>query len=490
MNMKKTLLTIMLAAAFANAVAQDNPRMTSMDLSASELAHYMAPGWNLGNTLEGGSSANVFTNDGGVDAETSWQGTKTTQQLLTLIKEKGFNSIRIPTAWVMGHLTDKATMAIDAAWMARVKEIVDYAISANLIVIINDHWDGGWLEHDGFTTGANVEEMKEQLRLLWTNIADEFKDYDERLIFAGLNEPMVGGASPNAIGTTLSDNDAFVSRLIDYEQTFIDAVRATGGNNAKRVLVVQGPKTEIALSNSSFDITRLSDTATGRLMFEIHHYDPYQFCLMAEDADWGINYDQLQFYVEGYTPTLYDETSYREVTTSVLNDIKNNFQALKTNFVDKGYPVIVGEYGANHKNSPYSDVTFEQASHDNSIQYWYNICTQYAYEAGCVPFAWDVNNTSYPRMTIFDRSTNAVLDTSIYDGIMQGDTNARTAFNAIYPEPSQTSGIDNAASFSDGAATPVYDISGRKVGDVSETLSQSVLAPGIYIHNGQKIFVR
>lgn len=277
MTFKIKLIAVGLALCSLHAKAQDNPRILTTDLTASELAHYMAPGWNLGNTLEAGNSSTIFTNNGGTGTETSWQGTRTTQQLISFIKQKGFNSVRIPTSWVMGHITDQSNMTIDAAWLARVKEIVDYCINADLYVVLNDHWDGGWLEYDGFTTGANVYAKKEQLRKLWTNIANAFKNYDERLIFAGLNEPGVGGASPQASGSLIfnqySDNTTeqqnFASRLLEYEQVFIDTVRATGDNNANRVLVVQGPSTSLTRTYNYYDVTRLTDSASKRLMVEV-----------------------------------------------------------------------------------------------------------------------------------------------------------------------------------------------------------------------------
>ena len=145
------------------------------------------------------------------------------------------------------------------------------------------------MEHDAFTSGANVAEHKEMFRKLWTNIAKEFKTYDQRVLFAALNEPGVGGASPQVQGDMLApDSKEFADRLLAYEQVFIDAVRATGGNNASRVLIVQTPKTEIDLAaKDSYDITRLKDKVKNCLMAEVHFYDPYIFTLMDKDADWG-----------------------------------------------------------------------------------------------------------------------------------------------------------------------------------------------------------
>lgn len=491
MIMRKLLITLLVSAAAMGALAQDNPRVSTMDLTASELAHYMAPGWNLGNTLEAGSNANVFTDNGGLSTETLWQGAKTSQDIINLVKENGFKSVRIPTAWVMGHIADRESMAIDEAWLNRVKEIVDYCINANLYVVLNDHWDGGWLEYDGFTTGADVAAKKEQLRKLWTNIATAFRDYDERLVFAGLNEPGVGGASPQASGQLIfnqygNDNaenlSAFVNRLIDYEQVFIDAVRATGGNNAKRVLVVQGPSTNIVRTNNTFDVSRLVDAADHRLMVEVHHYDPYRFCGMTSDQSYG----SMWYYWYGHTPPR--ASSSRVAPQSEQEGIQTNFNNLKRNFVDKGYPVIVGEYGASHRTL--TAAQGNQAKHDESIQYWYNFSTDYAMRAGCIPFAWDVNGLTRPVSTIFNRSALTISDQNIYDGIFQGAQSAATAYAAIYPEPSAATVITAVRQPGTVSPSVVYDLSGRRVATLSGTMSLPSLPKGVYIYRGEKIVVK
>mgnify|MGYP001943308809 FL=1 len=455
-----------------------------MGLTASELAHYMAPGWNLGNTLEAGDKAHIFTNNGGVGTETAWQSTRTTREFINFLKQSGFNSVRLPVSWVMGHIADRSAMTIDEAWLARVREIVDYCIEANLYVVLNDHWDGGWLEYDGFTTGADVAAKKEQLHKLWTNIANAFKDYDERLLFAGFNEPGVGGASPEASGSLMfdqyTDNDKlkdFVSRLLEYEQVFIDAVRATGGNNSNRVLVVQGPSTNIGRTNTYYDITKLTDSADKRLMLEIHHYDPFQFCGMAEDADWG----KVWYYWEGHTPKR--AAADRIAPDAQRTAIQAGMQKLKTNFVDKGYPVILGEYGCNHKTL--APTVGTQDKHDESVKYWYTFSTQYAYEAGVIPFAWDTNNLGRPNMTVFNRSAVSINDHTVYDGIIDGDKAGRAAYQTIYPQPSASSGVAGLETVSD-APTVVYDLGGRTVARNVSDLNDLDLCKGIYIFKGGK----
>lgn len=154
--------------------------------------------------------------------------------------------------------------------MKRVKEVVDYCIKDGLYVIINQHWDGGWIEHNGMTANADIKTTKAQLTKIWTQIADNFKTYDEHLLFAGMNEPGVGAGEGDIIGVADMSN-----RIAEYEQTFIEAVRATGGNNAKRVLIVQGPNTDIDKFVANNYMSKIHDSATDRLMVEVHFYDPY-----------------------------------------------------------------------------------------------------------------------------------------------------------------------------------------------------------------------
>ena len=274
-----------------------------MNLSAAEVAKLMCPGWNLGNTMEGGSNSNNWKN-AGTSGETSWQGTLTTQQIIDMVKAQGFKSVRIPCAWVMGHITDEANCTIDPAWMKRVKEVVGYCLSSGLYVIINQHWDGGWIEHDGFTANTDVNAKTAQLTKIWTQIATEFRDYDEHLLFGGLNEPGVGGKATDD-GAIISA-DKMADRLVTYENAFIQAVRATGGNNAQRVLIVQGPNTNIDNTCDNNYISRIADTATHRLMMEVHFYDPYQFTGLEADADWG-----KMFYYWGKTTPAPTPTAQR-----------------------------------------------------------------------------------------------------------------------------------------------------------------------------------
>lgn len=356
----------------------------NMDRTAKELAKAMYPGWNLGNTMEAGDMANNFTNAGGLGAETAWQSTQTTKALIDFVKAQGFKSVRIPTSWVMGHITDAENMTIDPAWLARVKEIVDYCISDGLYVFINDHWDGGWIEVEGFSkTSSSYEAVDEtiiaekvnKLKKLWTNIATYFKDYNEYLMFAGLNEPF---QEYSLFSTRHSELTPILER---YNQAFVDAVRATGGNNAKRVLIVQGPSTNISSTVNYFNMP--TDTENGKLMVEVHYYEPWDFCGSNATKDW--NADAL---------------------------VKTSFESLKTKFVDHDIPVVIGEYGANWQENT--------ESHNDAIRRFFKSVVENAGNCGIVPFAWDINVVSYPNMSIINRTGLSVWNTPAMTGITEG----------------------------------------------------------------------
>ena len=182
-----------------------NTSLFSQLPTAQQVARHMKVGWNLGNTLEA------------ICGENAWGNPATIQKLIDSVKAAGFDAVRLPC--VRGCHTTNGV--INATWFARVKEVVDYCINDSIYMIINIHWHGGWLENN-VTTSAQAAVNAKQ-KNYWTQIAKYFKDYDEHLLFANANEPNVSDA-------------AGMSVLLSYHQTFIDAVRATGGNNTMGIL--------------------------------------------------------------------------------------------------------------------------------------------------------------------------------------------------------------------------------------------------------------
>ena len=341
--------------------------------TAQEVAEKMGIGWNMGNTLEA------------ICGETDWGGAYTTQKLIDSVKAAGFNSVRLPCAWFC-H-SDTVTCEIDSDWIARVKEVVDYCIKDSLYTILNMHWDTGWLENRINETDKN--KVNERLGIYWTQIANYFEEYDEHLIFAGANEPNVD----DAVGMSI---------LYSYYRTFIDAVRVTGGNNSSRILIIQGPSTDIEKTNELMN-SLPDDYIQDHLMVEIHYYTPFQFTLMNEDTDWG---NMFYYWGKGCHSV---SDSKRNATWGEEPDVDKFFGLMKTKFVDRGIPVILGEFGAFKRViSPPS----EQELHNTSVEYYYKYVVKSSIINGLIPFCWDVN------MGLFDRSKGSILDKGVIDAIM------------------------------------------------------------------------
>lgn len=446
--MKRLLLTVTTLLSLFTVHAQ-----TGLDKSAQEMANEMMPGWNLGNTMEGAMTwgatpVSTFNNAGGLASETAWQGTKTTQAIIDYVKQCGFRSVRVPCAWVYGHIANAEDYTIDETWMNRVKEVVDYCINAGLYVILNDHWDGGWLEEHINATGDTQTKNQEVLRVIWTQIANTFKDYDEHLVFAGLNEPGV-------------DDQATVKKLVEYEQIFIDAVRATGGNNKKRLLVVQGPSTDVEKTCNWMANLMPTDPIGNKLAIEIHFYYPWQFWGMTKDESWG-----NMFYYWGSGNHV--SGSKHNATWGEEADMTKLADRLKTTFVDQGIPVINGEYGVMWRKITGNGES--QEKHNASIYTYYKVMNKLCMERGIVPFAWDTNFTGNDAMTIIDRSTLSIYNNYMLDAIHE-------AMDELGISTS-VSPIVNREMMSDNA---IYNLVGQKV---------TVPRKGIYIQNGKKYIVK
>lgn len=337
---------------------------------ATQVAGQIQIGWNLGNTMEA------------ICGETAWGNPTVSQQLINAVKAAGFNAIRIPASWDC-H-ANQSTMTIDAAWMARVKQVVDYAYSQNMYVVLNIHWDGGWLENRPlyqYQTAVN-----EKQRAYWTQIANTFKGYNERMLFAGTNEVHVDYNEPTAENITVQQS---------FNQTFVNAVRATGGNNASRTLVVQTYNTSAHHGLNYFSMP--SDTIASRLMVEIHFYDPYDYALNENGSClyWGSPYPS--------------QSACAWAQEAYVDDL---FGKIRNKWINAGIPVIMGEYGV--------------ASRPNlnlpSREYYLEYINRAARTAGIKTFYWD--NGVVPSATngfaLFNRSTGAVIDQGAVNAIKRG----------------------------------------------------------------------
>ncbi len=355
------------------------PDATGMSSNAVQLAAKIKLGWNIGNTLEA---------SGG---ETGWGNPLITEDYVKFVKQQGFNAIRLPCAWNMGHLSNAATAQIDPNWIKRVKEVVGYCVNNDMYVLLNIHWDGGWLENN--ITQAKQDSVNAKQKAFWEQIATAMRDFDEHLMFASANEPAADDAAATAILST-------------YHQTFINAVRSTGGKNAYRVLVLQGPSTNME-KTSAFMTNLPQDQVTHKLMVEVHYYSPFQFCcLLDNDASWG---KMFYYWGTGHHSAIEPE---RNATWGEESDVDASFNLMKTNFVDKGIPVLLGEYGAYRRDNT-AHVPLDLPTHEDAVDYWNFYVTKQAKTRGMLPFFWDTGGA-------LDRRNYTVKDQRTITAIKQG----------------------------------------------------------------------
>ncbi len=303
-------------------------------------------GFNLGNTFE-----------------STWGYPSPAQAVFTSAAKAGFNAIRIPCAWEFN--SDPVTHKINASYMAKVRQAVDWSIAAGMHVVINIHWDGGWFDsHIGDSVDPAVDA---KVRNYWTQIATEFAAYDKRLLFAAANEPDV--KSPTQMKT-----------LMAYYQTFVNTVRAAGGNNGKRWLVLQGG------GDTSWFTTLPSDPTPGRLMVEFHNYTPSLFTIIHDDQSWG---KAIYFWGPAYH---YPGNPARNASFGEEGDIDAGFQQLKEQFVDKGVPVLVGEFQA--AGTP-GLTGVEKTYNTASTLYWNKYLVDSAHAHGLSPFYWSTPDSPF-----------------------------------------------------------------------------------------------
>lgn len=326
---------------------------TGMGSTAVAIAGRIQAGWNIGNTLEA------------IGGETAWGNPPIDREYVGFIKASGFDAVRLPVSW--NQYADQATAKIQDAWLNRVKTVVQYCVDAGLYVIVNIHWDGGWLENN--VTSAARDAVAAKQKAFWEQIATHLRDFDEHVMFASANEPNC-------------DTAAQMEVLYAYHQTFIDAVRATGGKNAYRVLVVQTPNTNISLAESLWN-KMPADSAPNRLMVEVHYYEPFQFTQLKEDASWG-----RMFYYWGKDNHSTTDPN-RNADWGEEDFVDQQMALAKSLFTDKGIPVVLGEYDAALRTNLTGD---DAALNLKSCTHWMRYVTLKARENGLLPFVWDTGS--------------------------------------------------------------------------------------------------
>ena len=471
---------------------------------ANEMFAKMGFGINIGNTME-------------VPVNPTWWGNKfPTEAYIDSIKAAGFSTVRIPCAWyshsnAMSRDSSKADIVpgggpneIAASWMDSVQTVVDMCMRAGLVTILNIHWDNGWLE--GKLNDTDKDAVNARQKDFWTQIASHFKNYNENLLFASANEP----------ATTDANYKHETEILMTYHQTFVDAVRATGGNNGSRTLIIQGPSTSIDRSSEVMPVDKLpKDVIENRLMVEVHFYDPYTYTLLNDVVDWG-----AQVYPQYYWGTEDLATGEDIVHNCGYNawgggmgdpctsaQIQDQFGKMKKNFVDKGVPVIIGEFGANDRVGVLTGDKY--AKHRKGRLAYYDAVMKLAKENKVVPIAWDTGHEGENNMTIIRRQTEP--DGSVFDmdilNIMRhaygladyvnngithiedfGGTSKIAAAKSVRANLGSIVRVGNRLE-SDGEMA-LFDMNGALVRRGTRSLSLENLPLGIYFAKGQGSLVK
>ncbi len=356
-------------------------------------------GWNLGNQFEcsapgqDGESMQISNPDGSIKAETAWGNPVVTKKMIKAVKEAGFNAIRIPVRWQC-HITNAQAMSIDKAWLTRIKEVVDWCLANDLKVIINTHHDK-WLE--GRPTNQYKEENNQKLALLWLNIASEFAQYDYRLAFAGTNEVHIrdNWGKPEAENLAVQNS---------YNQTFIDVVRATGGNNAQRHLIVQTYvcNPDFGINNGDFIIpTDIEGNGNNYMSVEFHYYTPWDYAGECKYNFWG---------------DLYKNKG--EVSPSNEQSMTNFFDRVVGTWSTKGLGVVMGEWGVtDRQKAGQTDLIHE------NMTYYCRFLVSEAKKRGFSTFVWDNNSfgSGPEHFGIFDRRASMKVKADwVLNGIMEG----------------------------------------------------------------------
>lgn len=329
--------------------------------TASQLTSMMGKAWNLGNALDSTKNGTV--------GETLWNNPTVNKSLFELVKDSGFDTVRIPVSFMDKIGSAESGYAIDTAWMNRIKTVVDYALDSGLYVIMDMHHDGSkdvtgkWIDIS-LPEGTQRTAMLNKFSAVWTQIAETFADYDQHLVFESMNEVMIG----ESYGYTSSLAYENINAL---NQTFVNAVRSVDGNS-DRCLLIPGYNTNIDLTISGL-FKKPTDTTANRLMLSVHYYDPYDFTLNEQGTStWGSS----------------EEIAY----------LKSQMQKISAFANGLNMPVIIGEYGAVNKENDFNRIIYLSAL--NRTAETYNIVTAY----------WDNGFTGIYGFALFDRETNSVTE--------------------------------------------------------------------------------
>ncbi|MGN0695246.1 MAG: glycoside hydrolase family 5 protein [Oscillospiraceae bacterium] len=349
-----------------------SPKSEMRDISTMELVREMGLGINLGNTFE--SCGGWISNTSVTNYETGWGSPVITQEMILGYADSGFGVLRIPVAW-SNMMT--GNYDINADYLSRVREVVDWALDSGMYVIVNIHWDSGWWEK---FSGSDKDECMYKYERIWTQLCDAFGEYNDKLMFESLNEEGCWDDIWNHYGGGTDGKAEAYGLLNEINQKFVDIVRNSGKNNAERHLLIAGYATDIALTCD--ELYKMPDDPAGRCAVSVHYYTPSTFAILEKDASWG-------------------KCRTEWGTDADLEELERNMDMMKENFIDKGIPVIVGEYGCPVKNKE-----------EESIRKYLTSVCEAAYSRGMCPVLWDITDAFY------NRREARFIDSELLDGLM------------------------------------------------------------------------
>ncbi len=330
---------------------------TMREISTTELVHDMGIGINLGNTME---ACGDWINGKSIsDYEKAWGSPLVSKEMIEGIAKEGFGVLRIPVAW-SNMMQQDGTYTISPELDARVHQIVDWTIGSGMYAIVNIHWDNGWVNK----FPENKDECMKRFQRMWTQIAESFQDYGDYLMFECQNEELGWETVWNPWGGTEGKAESY-ALCNEINQAFVDVIRASGGNNPKRHLLISGYNTGIDRTCDAY--FKMPSDPANRMAISVHYYSPAGFAILEEDADWG-----------KATPTWGSDQDYAS--------LRSEMDMMKTSFADKGIPVIIGEYGCPTKNKE-----------PESVRRFLTAVCKEAYSRGLCPVLWSTPGGHYDR---------------------------------------------------------------------------------------------
>jgi endoglucanase len=363
------------------------------DMTTTEFIQQMGLGINLGNTFEAtgrDQSKNINNTNSWIPSniaahETAWGSPRITKRIIQGYKAAGFDTLRIPVAW--SNLMDMNTYDIHPDLLNRVQEIVDWTLESGMYAVVNLHWDGGWIQN--FPT--NYEECMKRYTRIWEQVAGRFKDYGDYLLFESQNEELGFDSLWNKWGGTGAANMAGKTRAYELvneiNQTFVDLIRASGGNNPYRHLLIAGYHTNI--DNTCDPLFKMPNDPVNRIAIKVHYYDPFGFTHLEKDESWG-------------------KAAWTWGTQAEVNHLNSELDKMVRNFTDKGIPVAIGEYGMAKQG-----VTQQQITN-------YTLAvTKAMISRGMLPMLWCVQLQTDQLNFYYNRRVAGMTDSTLEKGMKE-----------------------------------------------------------------------